>query len=161
MLFLWPICQIRGLFTKFIWKSKRPRIRRCLRTLSKSIGGVAAPDVFKYHQAAHVGRIIDWCKHRYYKLWMTIEQQFSPVPLSRALWSYATLPASLKLHPTLGPTLRIGSKICRNHMFSSTQLHLFPILGNPGFPPGLELGEFGRLMEKGCFQAPHFLTSGT
>lgn len=46
-------------------------------------------------------------------------------------------------------------------MFSSIKSPLFPILGNPDFPPGLDPGAFGSLMEKGCFQASQFLTFDT
>lgn len=149
--------QIRTLFTKFIWANKRPRISRCLLTLPKCFGGVAAPDAFKYYQAAHLGRMIDWSRHREFKLWIDIEQQSSPIPLGRAPWCYAALPVPLKTHPIIGPTLRMGSGLCRNSNFSTTQSPLFPILGNPSFPPGMELGAFKNLIERSCFQASHFL----
>lgn len=32
-------------------------------------------------------------------------------------------------------------------------------MGNPDFPPGLELREFRKLREKGCLQASHLLIS--
>lgn len=151
--------QIRAMITKFIWASKRPRISRALLTLPKKAGGVAAPDLYRYYQAAQLGRIIDWSRHGQHKLWNTIEQQVSPVPLNRVVWSYTALPTSIKTHPTIGPTLRIGCKICQNPRFSSKHLPLFPILGNLVFLPGLEPRMFGNLWEKGCFQASHFLTS--
>lgn len=140
---------------------KCPRIRRDLLTLPKSAGGVAAADIFKCYQAAHLGRIIDWCRHGEYKLWMTIEQQSSPVPLNRAIWCYATLPASLKLHPTIGPTLQMGYKNIQNPGFSTIHSPLCPILGNLEFPRGLERGALRNLRERGCFQVSHFLVSNT
>lgn len=36
---------------------------------------------------------------------------------------------------------------------------MFPILGNPSFQPGMEVGAFNNLIEQGCFQASHFLQS--
>lgn len=45
----------------------------------------------------------------------------------------------------------------RNPKLSNSPL--FPILGNPDFPPGLEPGAFGKLKEKRCFQASYFLRS--
>lgn len=95
--------------------------------------------------------------HRDFKLWTAIEQQSSPIPLYRAMWGYADLPASLKIHPTIGPTLRIGSMVCRTSRLPSIQSPLFPILANPIFPPGVETGPFRRLLERGLFQAFHFL----
>lgn len=88
-------------------------------------------------------------------------EQLNPVPLCRASWCYAALPASLKTHPIIGPTLRIGSRICLNPKFSSIQSPLFPILGNPSFLPGIVPGAFDSFLEKSCSQASHFLTSET
>lgn len=75
--------------------------------LPKCFRGSAATDAFKYYQAAHLGRMIDWCRHTEFKPWIDIEQA-SSVPLCRASWCYAALPASLKTHPIIGPTLRMG-----------------------------------------------------
>lgn len=152
--------QIRAMFTKFISASKCPRISRDLFTLPKSACGVAVLDIFKYYQAAHLGRIIDWCRHGEYKLWATIEQS-GTVPLNRAIWCYATLPTSLKSHPTIGPTVHIGYKIIQNPRFSTIHSPLFPKLGNLEFPPGLEPWAFENLREKGRFQVSHFLISDT
>lgn len=55
--------QINTLFTKFIWAKKRPRASWSHMTLLKCHGGLAVPDVSTYHQAAHLGRVIDWCRH--------------------------------------------------------------------------------------------------
>lgn len=76
--------QISTLFTKFISANKWPRISRSLMIIPKCFGGVAVPHVSKYHQAAHIGRVIDWCRHTEFKLWTDMEQQVSPVPLHRA-----------------------------------------------------------------------------
>lgn len=114
---------------------------------------VAASDAFKYYHATHLGRVIDWCRHTELKLWTDLEQQFDTVPLCRAPWCYAVLPVPLKTCPTIGPTLQIASRICRNSKHSSIQSPLFPILGNSSFLPGMETGVFNNLVEKGCFQA--------
>lgn len=73
--------QVDTLFTKFIWANKQPRISRSRMTIPKQYGGLAVPDVVKYYQAVHVGRVIDWCRHTEFKLWTELEQEFSVVPL--------------------------------------------------------------------------------
>lgn len=78
--------------------------------------------------------------------------------LCRTPWCYAALPASLKTHPTIGPTLQVCPLICRNPVLSSFQSPLFPIFGNPNFPPCLTSGPFYGLLEKVCFLSSHFRT---
>lgn len=97
--------QISKLFSKFIWAKKSPRISRRVMTIPKCYGRVAVPDVFKYYQAAHMGRLVDWCRHGEFKQWVDMEQQLSPVPLRRAPWCYNELPPTLRKHPIIGPTL--------------------------------------------------------
>lgn len=48
---------------------------------------------------------------------------------------------------------------CQTSRLSSIQSPLIPILGNPGFPPGIAPGLFRNLLERGCFQTSHFLIS--
>lgn len=102
-----------------------------------------------------LGRVIDWCRHGNFKLWT---QQYSPFLLGRASWCYAALPLAPKTHPIIGMTLCICWSLCRNPAMSSGQSPLFPILGNPNFPPGLKDGAIHRLSFAGRFQASHFLT---
>lgn len=133
--------QINTLFTK---AHKLPRISRRLLTLPKIYGGIAVPDVRKYYQAAHPCRVIDWCRHKDLKLLTHIAQQFNPVPLHRAPWCFTSLPASLTLHPTIGPTLRVGHMTCMKPELSSIHSPLFLVLENPGFPLGAEQGPFRK-----------------
>lgn len=57
-------CQISAHFTKFISSQKQPRLCRRPLTLPKCYGGKAVPDALKYYQAAHLGRVVDWCRQR-------------------------------------------------------------------------------------------------
>lgn len=57
----------------------------------------------------------------------------------------------------IGPTLRIGHMVCGTSRLPSIQLPLYPILGNLGFPPGAVTGSFSSILERGFFQASHFL----
>lgn len=52
--------QAYALFTVFVWAHKRSKTGRSLFSLPKQFGGFAVPDLYKYYQAAHLGRLIDW-----------------------------------------------------------------------------------------------------
>lgn len=106
-----------------------PRLGR-LPTLPKYYGGMAVPDVFKYYQAAHLCRVINW---------MAIEHQFSPVPFHRASWCYVALPASIK-HQIIGPTHQVGVWFVRPP--NSIHSPLFLILGNHSLPPSRQCVRF-------------------
>lgn len=116
--------QMNALLVHFIWAHKRPRLQRWLSTLPKYHGGTAVPDVHKYYQAAHMGRLIDWCRHVELELWPQIDQSQSTVPLRCAAWCFADLSPNLKTHPTLGPTLSICSWICST---TSLSVHSPPL----------------------------------
>lgn len=96
--------QANALFTCFIWAHISLRIRRSLLTLPKHIwGGIAAPDLHKYYQAAHMGHLLDWCWYGDIKLWPNLEQAQSQLLLSISPWCFSALPL-LKRHPLIGPT---------------------------------------------------------
>ena len=122
---------------------------------------MAVLDIAKYYQAAHLTRLIDWCRNGHYKRWVEIEQQICPIALSRAPWCYNVLPSKMKKHPIIGPTLLIAAKICKNPKFSTKCSPLIPILGNPGFIPGTGGVVFNKLKERGKVQASHFLQKNT
>lgn len=67
------------------------------------------------------------------------------------------LSSALKKHPTLGPTLRICSRICSTTLLSSVNSPLYPNVWNLRFPPGLQEGPFRKLSDSQCFQASHFI----
>lgn len=56
--------QVQTLFTRFVWAHKKTRITRSQLTLPKHYGGLALSDIRKYYQAVHLGRVIDWHRHR-------------------------------------------------------------------------------------------------
>lgn len=108
-----------------------------------------------------MARLVDWCRHASFKIWPKIEQSQCEVPLRRAVWCFGDLSSALKKHPTLGPTLRICSRICSTTLLSSVNSPLYPIVGNPRFPPGLQEGPFRKLSDSQCFQASHFIQIAT
>lgn len=104
-----------------------------------------------------MARLINWCRHASFKIWPKIEQSQCEIPLHRAVWCFGDLSPVLKKHPTLGPTLRICSRICFTTQLLSVNSPLYPIVGNPRFPPGLQEGPFRKLLDWQCYQASHFI----
>lgn len=138
-----------ALFTRFIWAHKTPRIIRSLLTLPKQYGGLAISDLYKYYQAAHLGRLIDWCRHGDTKIWPCLEQAQSSVLLNGAPWCFRGLPINVKTHPLIGPILRQCSWIFSEGKLSPLDSPLFPILVNPQFSPGRERRELRWINETG------------
>lgn len=152
--------QIQTIFTEFIWAKKKPRLPHKLLVLPKSHGGLAIPDIRAYHQAIHLGRLIDWRRHRETKLWTHLEQSHTLIPLGGTPWCYSSLPRELKQHPLIGNTARICAKLISKPHISSRNSPLVPIIGHPLFTPGLQDRVFRVLGESGIHSAIHFSTGG-
>lgn len=152
--------QIRTVFTEFVWARKRPRLPNKLLVLPKSSGGLARPDIRVYYQAVHLGRLIDWRRHRETKLWTQLEQSHTRVPLGGTPWCFRSLPLELKRHPLIGNTARICTKLISKPNISSRNSPLYPIIGHPLFTPGLQDRVFQRLGEAGTHMASHFSSGG-
>lgn len=71
------LCQM---FSKFIWKSARPRIRYEILSLPKVRGGAGALDASLYYKAAILTRILDWFHHSSSKLWVQIKNHYLTLP---------------------------------------------------------------------------------
>lgn len=52
--------------------------------------GMGPPEPFKYHQAVHTRRALDWIKHGAIKLWVGLEQKMASLPLPTLLWQFST-----------------------------------------------------------------------
>lgn len=151
--------QVHSLFIKLIWAHKWPCLPRHQLSLTKQYGGLALPDVLKYHQVVHLGRLIDWRCQYAAKLWAQIEQAQTDIQLKSALWCYDALPPALKSHPLLGPTIRICSHLFTQASLSAKASPLSPILANPQFLPGFHDECFRALRQADRFQASHFLAA--
>ena len=64
------------------------------------------------------------------------------------------------MHPIIWPTLQVCQNLFSGGKISTCNSPLMPTLGNPQFIPGIQKGPFALLMERGLFQASHFLVSG-
>lgn len=121
---------------------------------------MALPDIRAYHQALHLGRLIDWRRHKETKLWTQLEQSLTTIPLGGTPWCYQSLPIELKRHPLIGNTARICAKLISNPNISSRNSPLYPIIGHPLFTPGLQDRVFQKLGETGIHMASHFSSGG-
>ena len=125
--------------SSFIWRGRPPRIRFSRLNLPRNGGGIALPDLRKYHQAAILTRIVDWNLHRRVKDWVNLEQSQSPHDLKYLPWINPKYHSkSIKTHPIIGPTLEIFRYTFKSINPSPWLGPLTPLLNNPDFPPGLE-----------------------
>lgn len=148
------------MFSYFIWAHKRPRLNRRQLSFPKIYGELAVPDIQKYQQATHLTRLIDWNRHQTTKLWPRLEQSQSNISLIRAPWCYPSISNDMKNHPLVGLTVQICSSLFSKFSLTSIHSPLYPILGNPAFPPGIQDSVFYSLRQDGYFQASHFIIQG-
>lgn len=66
------------------------------------------------------------------------------------------LSPELKSHPLLGTTLLLFYHASIQASLTTRESPLFPILGNPQFPPGFRSSEFKTLRHSSCNQASKF-----
>lgn len=149
--------RVQTLFTRFVWAHKKPCIPRSQLSMPKHYGGVALPDIRRYYHATHLGRMIDWHRHKESKLWAQLEQHQTNIPLQSAMWCYDSLPLELKAHPFIGNTIKQCLQATLQTSLTTTESPLTPILGNPKFPPGIGSGRFQTLRSTGCDRASQFV----
>lgn len=89
---------IRSLFIRFIWRGKHPRLGRILLLRPKIRGGLGFPDPALYYTAAHMTRVMDWCRHSDLKLWVSLEQEAARAPLAGLPWAGKTPATHLTTH---------------------------------------------------------------
>lgn len=77
----------------------------------------------------------------------------------RAPWCFLSLPKEMVDHPLIGNTTKLCSALISAASISSQTSPLYPILGNPLFPPGVGGVEFRGLLRAGCMQASNYVTT--
>lgn len=110
---------------------------------------MAFPDLIQYYQAVHLARVLDWCRDGGQKAWVAIEQSCTQIPLQSVPWLRLRSLGTLRHHPLIGATLRV---VQLSHLFSKTEgeiTRLYPILGNPAFPPGHTDSCFKQTLRQG------------
>lgn len=72
---------------KFIWGDKRPRVNRRTLYTPKLRGGLEAPDLAKYFEAAQLAQLIRFHSLQAQPSWMKIELSSHPTkPISHMMW---------------------------------------------------------------------------
>lgn len=82
---------------------------------------------------------------------MAIEQSCTKIPLQCVPWLRSRLLGTLRHHPLIGANLRV---VQQSHLFSKTDgeiTRLYPVLGNPAFPPGHTDSCFKQTLKQGKF----------
>ena len=125
--------------TSFIWRGKSPRIKLSRLNLPKNKGGIALPDLKKYHQATLLTRIVDWNIHQAVKGWVKLERIQFPQDLHILPWIHPKYHSkAIKAHPMIGPTLKIFHSTFKQSNATPWLSPLTSLRNNPEFPPGLE-----------------------
>lgn len=141
---------------RFIWAHNPPRIKSSLLTRPKVLGRMGLPDFKSYYHATHIARIIDWHCHAGLKDWVTLETDFSPIPLQFSPWiPKLKYPQTLRAHPLIGTTLGIFHHLTKHPKFSSSLSPLTPLQNNPDFPPGVRNHLLRSSDKKLPLLAPH------
>lgn len=89
---------LQSAFTRFIWGRSRPRLHRTILSLPKASGDVGASDLYHYHVAAVLNRLVNWFHHSHSKQLVSIEQSITPYELQALPWidpSFRGPPSSL------------------------------------------------------------------
>lgn len=148
--------------SNFLWGKDRPRLSFDRLTLPKLKGGIALPDIAKYHWACQLSRIVDWNVHSHTKAWTKIENEFSSIPVQQLPWiSPINVPLACKQHPLISNTLQSFQTACRKHHISSTPGPMTPIRNNPDFPSGLSDTFLADYWPHTDIRAEHFFSENT
>lgn len=125
-------------------------------TITKLKGGIGLPDIFQYHQACQLARIIDWNVHFKVKVWVQLEHAMTHSPLHQLPWITSRLtPSSCKTHP-LNTTLVTLREACIKYTISSIPGPLTPICQNLDFPPGISASFLLDVWPYPAIHAEHF-----
>lgn len=147
----------KRLCRNFIWSSKAPKLSWERLTLPRSKGGIGLPDIYKYHWACLLTRVIDWHVHADTKDWVRLEESFAGIPISHLSWiSQKAIPKDCTKHPFIHPTLLQFRMACNKHNIASSPGPLTPINQNPDFPPGFSHSNIDALRRPPSLRAEHF-----
>lgn len=100
-----PGAFVHSVCSVFIWHSKHPRIGRNMLLRPKLKDGLGFSDLALYYRVVHITRVVDLCRHKTQKLWVTIEQEAETASLAGLPWAGEQYVSHLAAHPLIGPTL--------------------------------------------------------
>lgn len=129
--------QVKKLFTGFIWKKSKARIRLSLLYLSFNKGGLKCPNIQWYYWATQLRSIKFYFETKDVPQWREMESEGLIVPLPQYLYSdkFSKLVKKSK-NPIVENMIRVWSKV-RKFVKEPDNLSLYsPIWGNQGFIPG-------------------------
>lgn len=73
------------IISRFIWESKRPRVKFRTLQLPKEGGGMALPKLRDYYYAAQLKYVYSWCNPNYEGKWKAIEMGAMKQPIQNFL----------------------------------------------------------------------------
>uniref|UniRef100_A0A3B5ADU2 Reverse transcriptase zinc-binding domain-containing protein n=1 Tax=Stegastes partitus TaxID=144197 RepID=A0A3B5ADU2_9TELE len=73
------------LISRFIWESKKPRVRYTTLQLPKDKGGMALPNLKNYFYASQLRPLLYWCNDEYISRWKDIETSIPQYPIQASI----------------------------------------------------------------------------
>lgn len=127
--------------------------------LPKQKGGIGLPDLdlFLYHKACLLARIVDWHVHKGNKGWVRVEDAFSRTPVSHLPWiNPCSIPRPFSSHPLIGPTMSNFRVICRSFDTIPSPGPMIPLTQNPDFPTDVPAHDHAVIQSDSTMQAHLF-----
>lgn len=139
--------------SKFIWASKRPKVKLQTLQLPTDKGGWSLPN-FKYYIWAIQARIIlDWVHKSEDALWVDIEQEFcNPVSLINLLDQKTQIPDKVKENPLIIRVVKTWSQIRRSLKYSQNLPILSTLASNTNFHHIYMGSQFGSWINLGIYR---------
>lgn len=101
------VCSV---FIRFVWTKRHPGLSYAYLAIAKTHRGMAFPYPLRYYQAAHLARVLGWCRDKGHKAWVSIKKFSMRIPLQCLMWLRPRTLRNLRHHPLIGATLRVVSK---------------------------------------------------
>lgn len=143
--------KLNKLFCRFIWNSRRARLRLKLLHLPYERGGLKLPNLRWYYMAAQLASASYYFCSTKPPAWVSIEQE-SILGLPLNLYLYSSNIGALRKHtknPFLRNTILVWHSACK-HLNCIPMISQFtPIWGNEQFTPGNKDGGFRLWNKKG------------
>lgn len=128
--------KLHSILLQFLWSHKRPRIKFALLARPKEFRGMGLPDFKKYHQVAHLTRLVDWHCYGDSKDWVTLERGLNPPTLHISPWNPGLRHNQLiQLHPITKMTLEVCREVGKLHEVTSS---FSPLTSLVDPPPGIQ-----------------------
>lgn len=138
------------MISRFIWNSKKPRIKFTTLQLPKSKGGMALPNFTEYFYAAQLRYLACWCRPDYESKWKEMEREVQGFP-TQILVGDKHLIGALRhaMNTIVAFTLEIWSTVVRKYKLKRHICALRWFAYDLNFKPGMYDPALKKWAQKG------------